>query len=180
MPSKACKKCEVVKPLDSFALAPQCKDGHRGECKECRAHREKGIWERTGHRPSRTYEYKRNKYLIWKFGITKDDYDALALAQGGRCAICGDQSAWNRREGELLPVDHDHITGKVRALLCHACNQALGLMRDNPELLRAAADYIDKHRVETVQDQDANVQDVLDVVKEIRVKQEEMREENNG
>jgi hypothetical protein len=50
--------------------------------------------------------------------------------------------------GEPEPghLDHDHDHGFVRALLCQRCNFALGLLRDDPGLMRAAADYIEIHR----------------------------------
>lgn len=65
----------------------------------------------------------------------------MVAAQGGRCAICADAMAENWR-----CVDHDHESGIVRALLCASCNAVLGLMKDNPAFLRAAADYIEEHR----------------------------------
>ena len=77
-----------------------------------------------------------------KFGITLAEYEAMLLAQNGRCAICdGPPSGrW-----QSLHVDHSHATGKVRALLCHHCNVALGLAEDDPRLLRAMADYLDRY-----------------------------------
>lgn len=77
----------------------------------------------------------------------------MMAQQDGRCAICNESSSWNRREGHRLPIDHDHESGRIRALLCHPCNQALGLMRDDPERLRAAASYIERYRVEAKQDE---------------------------
>ena len=58
-------------------------------------------------------------------------------AQGGLCAIC--------RERPAEHVDHDHLTGKVRAMLCFCCNQALGNLRDRADLARAAAAYVEHH-----------------------------------
>lgn len=51
-----------------------------------------------------------------------------------------------RGHHEKLCVDHDHETGKVRKLLCHNCNRALGLLRDDPALLRKSAEYIEQHK----------------------------------
>nr|WP_246078449.1 endonuclease VII domain-containing protein [Modestobacter excelsi] len=58
--------------------------------------------------------------------------------QGGLCAIC--------REAPAEQVDHDHDTNAVRALLCFNCNGGLGQFRDDPAVLRAAADYVEHHR----------------------------------
>lgn len=78
-----------------------------------------------------------------KYGLTKKAFLALLKSQGGRCAICrtkepGGRGAWH--------IDHDHATGKNRGLLCSGCNRGIGLMGDDPERLRAAADYIESHR----------------------------------
>ncbi|MGY1833365.1 endonuclease domain-containing protein [Geodermatophilus sp. SYSU D01180] len=64
--------------------------------------------------------------------------DDLRAKQSDMCALCGE-----RRPGH---IDHDHRTDLVRALLCERCNLALGLFRDDPSLLRAAADYVELHR----------------------------------
>lgn len=64
----------------------------------------------------------------------------MLAAQGGKCAICGGTNPGGHR----LAVDHDHTTGAVRGLLCHACNAGIGKLRDDPALLRVAADYLDK------------------------------------
>lgn len=88
--------------------------------------------------------YKKNRTrLIAKArekatGCTPEQYDQLMVEQGGVCAICGQVC---RR---ALAADHDHETGRVRGLLCADHNTALGLFQDNPDFLRAAADYIEK------------------------------------
>lgn len=72
-----------------------------------------------------------------KYGFTKAELDAL-LAQHDTCAICGGDK-WGHK-GPV--VDHDHATGRVRGILCGNCNMGLGRFRDDPELVRAAADYL--------------------------------------
>lgn len=82
-------------------------------------------------------------YLLKKYGITPGDWDKLYAEQGGCCAIC--QTPEEDTIGRLH-VDHCHDTGRVRALLCQPCNVTLGKMKESPELLRKAADYIELHR----------------------------------
>jgi hypothetical protein len=81
---------------------------------------------------SRTY------HLTRRYGITAEESDAMFEAQGGLCAIC--------RTAPAVHVDHDHDTGEVRALLCFGCNGGLGQFKDDPEVLRAAACYVERHR----------------------------------
>lgn len=73
-----------------------------------------------------------------------DAFLALLARQGGKCAICGTDRPGGRG---TFHVDHDHATGKVRALLCNACNTGLGAFRDDPVRLRAAADYLDRAKL---------------------------------
>jgi hypothetical protein len=72
--------------------------------------------------------------------ISRERYAELLEQQGGACAICGS----GNRSGHRLAADHDHKTGAIRGLLCHRCNTAIGLLRDDPELLRAAIGYLSK------------------------------------
>jgi len=108
-----------------LARCPACKREHLKAQKRANP----DIW--------RKYQYKHN------FGITIAEYDLMLKAQGGHCDLCPRTAC---DDGRRLHVDHDHATGKVRALLCHNCNRALGLMKDDPDLLRRAANYLEHHR----------------------------------
>lgn len=81
-----------------------------------------------------------------RYGITLEEFEHMLALQGGVCAIC--KQPENDRYKRRLSVDHDHSTGKVRGLLCHMCNTALGKLKDNPELFDAAASYLRLHRGE--------------------------------
>lgn len=76
-----------------------------------------------------------------RFGIGRDGYAKLYAAQGGVCAICGPRTGRNGRT-KRLAVDHDHVTGEVRGLLCGPCNRIIGIMRDDAETFQRAADYL--------------------------------------
>jgi len=95
------------------------------------------------------YEVSRErtkKYNLYRYNMTVQDLEDMIEAQGNRCAICGNPP--NPGTGpatKRLHIDHDHVTGKNRALLCNVCNQGLGHFMDDPALLRAAADYIERH-----------------------------------
>ena len=61
----------------------------------------------------------------------------MSAQQGGLCAIC--------RAAPAEHVDHDHVTGRVRELLCFNCNGGLGQFRDDARVLREAARYVERH-----------------------------------
>jgi len=77
-----------------------------------------------------------------EYGISQEDYERMLAEQGGVCAICGGDG----KEGRfgMLHVDHCHKTGKVRGILCDSCNLALGKFRDDPKVLRRAAEYVER------------------------------------
>lgn len=98
-------------------------------------------------------EKTRDATLRYTYGIGIEEYDRLLLAQGGVCAICGDSTPGNGKAAFCIDHDHDCCAGHrscgkcVRGLLCSNCNnRVLGGAKDNPAILRAAADYLESHR----------------------------------
>lgn len=79
------------------------------------------------------------------YGLTPEDYWGMFDAQNGVCAICNEPESITTTDGvrRRLAVDHDHKTGRVRALLCTSCNLGLGAFKDDPERLAAALAYLD-------------------------------------
>jgi hypothetical protein len=78
-----------------------------------------------------------------EFGLTHEEFLALHRTQGGVCAICGNGNDGPRQ----LSIDHDHVTGAVRGLLCDRCNPMLGYARDNTAVLEAAIEYLKRNQV---------------------------------
>jgi hypothetical protein len=76
------------------------------------------------------------------FGISLTTYKHILDTQGHVCAICGQQEVAPNR---ALAVDHSHITGKVRGILCSLCNRGLGMFRDDAKRLEQALVYVRKH-----------------------------------
>jgi hypothetical protein len=68
--------------------------------------------------------------------------------QDNKCFLCGSEGFLmdKNKHVEKLAVDHCHETGKVRKLLCHNCNRALGLFKDNHDVIRKAADYVEEYK----------------------------------
>jgi hypothetical protein len=165
--AKRCKVCGIRKPLTDFYRAAGMADGHRNDCKACnlKAKHDRYIanpgpdkarvlqWQRENRErhlaaQRRRRERSENKakeregHLKRTHGITQSDYDAMVDAQKGRCKICGRRPA----EGKSFHIDHDHVTGRIRGLLCSSCNHALGLFAESPERLRRAALYVTRPR----------------------------------
>lgn len=115
---KQCTKCKKWKPLEAFGSDKKLGCGKASWCLHC--------WK-----------------LNQLYHITSEDYDRILVAQNGVCAICGEEQTSGK--SDLLCVDHNHVTGKVRGLLCHGCNTALGNLKDDPNLMRKAAKYIELH-----------------------------------
>ena len=86
---------------------------------------------------SRDPEWKRLCNLLWNYNLTLDEYHAMQERQDFHCLFCDSE--------EKLEIDHCHKTNKVRGLLCHRHNVMLGQARDNPEVLRSAANYVEKY-----------------------------------
>lgn len=84
-----------------------------------------------------------NRHLMSTYGISPEEWVSILNEQKGKCAICGTSEFKGR--GGRPHVDHDHATGKVRALLCHHCNTGLGAFGDSIELLLEAAAYLRGH-----------------------------------
>lgn len=99
--------------------------------KGCRCRRCKdanNVWQKDYHKrhPDKAMMYIRRRM----FGMEPDDYCKLLTKQKGVCAICRGINTGKKRR-RPLDVDHCHITGKVRGLLCNKCNTALGLLADS-------------------------------------------------
>lgn len=130
---KKCRSCGEVKPLEAFSRRLSASDGREASCKNCRNTRNRETVKRL-HGNSRHY------HLRQRFGIGADEVEAMIQAQGGLCAICGEEPA--------TQVDHDHRseTKGVGGILCDGCNGGLGAFGDDPQLIQRAIDYIKKWR----------------------------------
>ena len=113
-----------------------CKNGHiaerwnyNGMCVECKREADRSSNLKAG-----------KKYRVkTEYGLTLEQVEAIKHKQDNRCAICNDEFESTHK----TQIDHCHDTGKVRGLLCITCNWLLGKSRDNPDLLRSAAKYLE-------------------------------------
>ena len=80
-----------------------------------------------------------------RYGLTHEEYSKMWESQGGCCRVCGQpESVKFKGAIKLLAVDHCHKTSKIRGLLCNNCNRAIGMLKDDPEILRKAASYLEE------------------------------------
>ena len=91
---------------------------------------------RRAHRDTINDQHRKRLY-----GLPAGRFKQMLLEQAGVCAVCG---APPRKRA--LNVDHCHMTGAVRGLLCDACNIAIGMLCDSPERLERAAAYLRRHQ----------------------------------
>lgn len=156
---KVCATCKQSLRLNQFGKDKHNKDGLNYSCKECRRISEKqrialvGAKDYYKRRNHKTKSYRKKRYsddpdsvrdynYRKKFGKTLSEYRKLFDDQRGVCAICS--VPWIVGD-KIFAWDHDHTTNKVRGILCERCNRALGLLRDDVEVLKNAIKYLERH-----------------------------------
>lgn len=105
------------------------------------ANRERLLAANTAREKTYNPRTRRSQKLRSMYGITIEEYEVMHAEQHGVCKVCGRPNI----SGRKLDIDHDHATGKIRGLLCIACNTAIGQAQDNPSRLRALAIYLETH-----------------------------------
>lgn len=135
--TRQCKICQIVKEASEFDRDPK---GVviRKECKACRIEKRKKFDSRFG--PG-----LRKRRLVYKYGITVEDYDRMQSDQNNLCLLCcrPNKNFW----GNNLVIDHCHKTGKVRGLLCDKCNKGLGQFEDSIKVLQKAIKYLKRQKI---------------------------------
>jgi hypothetical protein len=147
---KKCTKCGIEKPLFEFHKNKNKNDGVASECKICcklrhqkyyldnKNHiiKKSSIWAKNN--PDKKKKISRKSHLIKNYNIDLETQNFLIKLQNNKCKIC-------HKELKNFHVDHSHITGKVRAILCHHCNVLLGNAKDSIDILKSAVDYLKKY-----------------------------------
>lgn len=137
---KRCPRCGLVKPALEFKT--RVRDGRtylRSYCHPCDAEHLVGLPKN----PEKARAHNRRMTLRRYYGMSVEDYDALLIAQKGVCAVCGSPEPSGRKK--YLCVDHDHVTGAIRGLLCGRCNVAVGFLRDDPDRAVRLIEYLRTH-----------------------------------
>lgn len=97
---------------------------------------------RNPHRREERLQKARWSNIKGKYGLTKEQYEAIYEKPGGTCASCGDRALGGATSTANLHVDHCHDTGYIRGLLCGHCNTALGLLKDSERRIECLLKYL--------------------------------------
>lgn len=143
---RICPDCQELVNADEFSTSTGTRITY---CKKCSLNRA-ALWRAAN--PEKVAAKSRRRVLK-DHGITEQEYAELLNRQNGVCLLCKTDNPGGKN-GSTFHIDHDHnccpgyksCRNCVRGLLCSKCNTAIGLMGDNPDLLRDAADYIEKFR----------------------------------
>jgi len=164
MSEKICTKCNKIKSLSEFSRRSDRGDLLKSHCKLCiktynknyalsnpdrikylrkqtrvRHSEKRKIYDKQ-HRAENADWYK-NYQLVYRYGLTLQEWQDLLNKQEGRCLICNIH--YLETPDQQLHVDHCHVTGSVRGLLCRKHNSGLGYFGEDPNLLRAAIKYLE-------------------------------------
>jgi hypothetical protein len=134
---RMCTQCGERPASPRFARCTRCRRKPYPE-----GTRQYGRGARNGRDPAKVKRDSRASRLR-AYGMTIADYDALFEEQDGRCAICRRTPEEAHMDASRLRVDHDHVTGAIRGLLCTGCNSGLGHLGDDPTRLRSAVEYLE-------------------------------------
>ena len=150
---KTCNKCQISKPLSEFSKNKLRKDGHNSNCKLCHKdyvakhyqENKSKYLEKADNWKNKNPEKRRKISTGWMRRVsgnyvTEAQFNEMLTAQNSCCLICEKKFLTTRD----THVDHDHITGKIRGLLCSSCNKGLGFFKDSVKSLELAIQYIKK------------------------------------
>jgi len=138
--NNSCDLCQACYRRARRLADPEVAEAARESCRRAWTKKTgKEALPRAERFPERTPDQNFEVYLVSVYGLTLARYRELEAAQGGVCKICKKSDTSKKRK---LHVDHNHLTGVVRGLLCHNCNVGLGAFRDSKTNLQNALDYI--------------------------------------
>lgn len=126
---KRCPDCEQLLELDEFPKNRSTRSGYGVYCKQC--HNKRGRLTLSRNGGARRYHLRR------RYGIEPAQMAEMIRMQGGRCASCGEKPA--------VHVDHDHVAGAIRGILCLTCNSGMGHFHDDPAIIRRAISYLERN-----------------------------------
>lgn len=146
---KTCKRCNQLKELNEFPKSKSCKDGHLNFCKKCKLAFNRKYEEKFDRKLYKSLWNINNQFKRYskRYGISlidyKSIYENLRKNQKELCAICKKNLIGLKKEVHL---DHSHVNGKIRGILCRDCNVGLGFFKDDTSKLENAIEYLKLHK----------------------------------
>lgn len=163
LPAGRCCICERVLPASEFTANRSTGTGLASQCRRCAAECRRTYYrlnpdkvKEQGRRYRALYpERERERDRKWvrnnpdkcrayarkmKYGIVQAQFIALLEKQNRACAIC--RQAFDLSKPRGVHVDHNHVTGEVRGLLCPPCNNGIGMLREDANRFAAAVSYL--------------------------------------
>ena len=145
---KKCNDCLEDKPLSEYHIRidnTKKEKRPRSVCKACHTERTSVKNNKTPENLEKHRLRSFKSHLKITYGLTIDMYTQMYTDQDGRCIICNKEYHSTLEKPKGLFVDHCHKTGKVRSLMCHHCNAAIGHMREDEWVLQNAILYLRSH-----------------------------------
>ena len=128
---KVCAGCKIEQPLQNFYNSLGEFDRLHSHCKKCDRKRLAAAHIKN---PTRRTDNARRK----NYGISPEEVCSMKQTQQNKCPGCLREFSNLFREH----IDHDHVTGKIRGILCGNCNSGMGLLKDDPAILLRLAAYL--------------------------------------
>lgn len=144
---RVCKKCRIAKQKEYYNADKEAKKKYIKEwARRNPEKRNASMAKRKAANPELFKDYSARHRLRVRYGITLEQYKEMFEEQEGLCFICKQPETAKTTSGTTrrLALDHCHDTGETRKLLCDQCNRGIGAFKDNPKLLREAANYLER------------------------------------
>ena len=147
MKSRLCRICEKIKPINNFY---KNRKSYVSYCKLCYSlyganrYRKNLVKNRKYEKAYRVIHREEiaTKRRQRRYGLSEKEFNDLVSLQNGLCANQGCRIKLTSSGSSRLHIDHDHVSKKVRGLLCNNCNTALGLLHENKDKLLGLASYL--------------------------------------
>lgn len=134
-----CSGCKQTKQAHSFTKDVTRPTGYRARCKPCQR-----ITVNANNKKKRELDpsWVRRNHMKYVYGLSLEEWGVLFEKQGEKCRVCKSPSPRTKRA--VWHTDHNHLTGKVRGILCSHCNQMLGMAHEDTAIMLAGAEYLKK------------------------------------
>lgn len=152
---KQCSRCRETKPFAEFHRRTKSTDGFNFHCRACeKTHKRKRYLADSSKEIAKSQRYYRNnrtsvqhRERLRRYGLTQEQFETMMVQQNRSCDICLEPFSKFKKAPF---VDHNHLTGTIRGLLCQNCNSLIGFSREDAHVFIAAMHYLENYETELV------------------------------